>query len=106
MIGPTDLCHPSPAPHFKTFQVFLINCRYRTISNIIIYEITDQCQKVMAFYAPKRVISERVSREILNGFHRNSNTNIARDPNTGRPHNSRKTRIRHAVCIQKVKTGD
>jgi hypothetical protein len=24
MIGPTDLLHPSPAPHFKTFQVFLI----------------------------------------------------------------------------------
>jgi len=22
--GPTDLFHPSPAPHFKTFQVFLI----------------------------------------------------------------------------------
>jgi hypothetical protein len=21
MIGPTDLLHPSPAPHFKTFQV-------------------------------------------------------------------------------------
>jgi hypothetical protein len=24
MIGPTDLLHPSPAPHYKTFQVFLI----------------------------------------------------------------------------------
>jgi len=24
MLGPTDLFHPSPAPHFKTFQVFLI----------------------------------------------------------------------------------
>jgi hypothetical protein len=23
-IGPTDLLHPSPTPHFKTFQVFLI----------------------------------------------------------------------------------
>jgi len=23
MIGPTDLLHPSPAPHFKTFQIFL-----------------------------------------------------------------------------------
>jgi hypothetical protein len=23
MIGPTDLLHPSPAPHFKTFQVFM-----------------------------------------------------------------------------------
>jgi hypothetical protein len=26
MIYPTDLLHPSPAPHFKTFQVFLICC--------------------------------------------------------------------------------
>jgi hypothetical protein len=24
MISPTDLFHPSPAPHFKTFQMFLI----------------------------------------------------------------------------------
>ena len=24
MIDPTDLLHPSPAPHFKTFQEFLI----------------------------------------------------------------------------------
>jgi hypothetical protein len=24
MIGPTDLLHPSPAPHFETIQVFLI----------------------------------------------------------------------------------
>ena len=24
MIGPTDLFHPSPAPHFRPFQVFLI----------------------------------------------------------------------------------
>ena len=29
MIGPTDLFHPSPAPHFKTFQVFLICCPKR-----------------------------------------------------------------------------
>jgi hypothetical protein len=26
MISPTDLFHPSPAPHFETFQVFLIYC--------------------------------------------------------------------------------
>jgi hypothetical protein len=26
MISPTDLFNPSPAPHFKTFQVFLIYC--------------------------------------------------------------------------------
>ena len=26
MISPTDLFHPPPTPHFKTFQVFLIYC--------------------------------------------------------------------------------
>ena len=31
MIGPTDLFHPSPAPHFKTFQVFLICCPKRIL---------------------------------------------------------------------------
>ena len=29
MIGPTDLLHPSTAPHFKTFQAFLICCPER-----------------------------------------------------------------------------
>jgi hypothetical protein len=29
MIGPTDLLHPSPTPHFKTLQVFLIYCPKR-----------------------------------------------------------------------------
>ena len=29
MIGPTDLLHPSPAPHFKTSQAFLICCPER-----------------------------------------------------------------------------
>jgi len=29
MIGPTDLLHPSPAPHFKIFQAFLICCSER-----------------------------------------------------------------------------
>ena len=37
MVGPTDLLHPSPAPHFKTFQVFLIRCpklpSFRTIQS-------------------------------------------------------------------------
>jgi hypothetical protein len=27
MVGPTDVLHLSPAPHFKTFQVLLIYCR-------------------------------------------------------------------------------
>jgi hypothetical protein len=31
MIGPTDLLHPSPTLHFKTFQVFLIYCTKRPI---------------------------------------------------------------------------
>jgi hypothetical protein len=26
MISPTDLLHPSPTPHFKTFHVVLIYC--------------------------------------------------------------------------------
>jgi len=26
MISPTDLFHPPQAPHFKTFQMFLIYC--------------------------------------------------------------------------------
>jgi len=29
MIGPTDLLHPPPAPHFEIFQVFLICCPKR-----------------------------------------------------------------------------
>jgi hypothetical protein len=29
MIGPTDLFHPSPTPHFETFHVFLIYCPKR-----------------------------------------------------------------------------
>jgi len=35
MIGPTDLLHPSPAPHFKTFQAFLICCPERPSFNTI-----------------------------------------------------------------------
>ena len=32
MIGPTDLLHPSPAPHFKTFHLFLFYCPKRQSS--------------------------------------------------------------------------
>jgi len=35
MIGPTDLLHPSPAPHFKTFHLFLIYCPKRPSAGII-----------------------------------------------------------------------
>ena len=36
MIGPTDLIHSSPAPHFKTFHVFflLVNNQQYRIKNI------------------------------------------------------------------------
>jgi hypothetical protein len=34
MIGPTDLLHPSPTPHFKTFHVFLIYLINDTFSEI------------------------------------------------------------------------
>jgi hypothetical protein len=38
MIGPTDLLHPSPAaPHFKTFQVFLIDKKLGTVPKQFIY---------------------------------------------------------------------
>ena len=33
MIDPTDLLHLSPAPHFKTFQVFLICCPIDHVRN-------------------------------------------------------------------------
>jgi len=26
-VGPTDLLHLSPAPHFRTSQIFLVYCR-------------------------------------------------------------------------------
>jgi hypothetical protein len=47
MIGPTDLLHPSPAPHFKTFQVFLICCPKRpcfsTIqSNYFVHQLVNK----------------------------------------------------------------
>ena len=39
-IIPTDLFHPLPAPHFRTFQVFLIYCPKRpSYSNILSYAI-------------------------------------------------------------------
>jgi len=40
MIGPTDLLHPSPSPHFKTFQVFLIYCPSGAIGH---WWYTNQC---------------------------------------------------------------
>jgi len=32
MIGPTDLLHPPPAPHFETFQVLQANNTINTIN--------------------------------------------------------------------------
>jgi hypothetical protein len=34
MIGPTDLLHPSPVPHFETLQVFMIY-RSCTLINLL-----------------------------------------------------------------------
>jgi len=50
MIGPIDLLHPSPAPHFKIFQVFFICCPKRpsfsTIQNhapnVALYQFLPQ----------------------------------------------------------------
>jgi hypothetical protein len=46
MIGPTDLLRPSPTPHFKTFQVFLIYCLKRP-------KISDIKQNIMHFEKSK-----------------------------------------------------
>jgi len=35
MIGPADVFHPSPVPHNKTFQVFLIYCPKRPFFSTI-----------------------------------------------------------------------
>ena len=61
MIGPTDLLHPSPAPHFKTYQVFLICCPKRpsfsTIqSNDIAIHIKKLKKSVAAEY-PERCVA-------------------------------------------------
>ena len=45
MIGPTDL-HPSPAPHFKTFQVFLICCPKRPSFSTIQNELKKILTKI------------------------------------------------------------
>ena len=50
MISPTDLFHSSPAPHFKTFHVFLIYCpkcpSFRTIQS---YAPNVALPKVLTF---------------------------------------------------------
>jgi hypothetical protein len=48
MIGPTDLLNPSPAPHFKTFQVFLIYCPFETSVNICGQQVITP-QKAQSF---------------------------------------------------------
>jgi hypothetical protein len=50
MIGPTDLLHPSPTPHFKTFQVFLIYCPKRPRE----YENKNTGKGKKLFSSPKR----------------------------------------------------
>jgi hypothetical protein len=36
MIGPTDLLYPSPTPHFKTFQVFLIHWFHVHLKSVLL----------------------------------------------------------------------
>jgi len=49
MISPTDLFHPSPAPHFKTFQVFLIYCPKRpSFSTMIRNKISFYGEELLA----------------------------------------------------------
>jgi hypothetical protein len=56
MIYPTDLLHPSPAPHFKTSQVFLICCPKRPsfsniqsrAPNVTLYKVFPQIQVQVA----------------------------------------------------------
>jgi len=37
MIGPTDLLHPSPTPHFKTFQAVMFLFIYLFVSTRLFY---------------------------------------------------------------------
>jgi len=47
MIDSTDLLHPSPAPHFETFQAFLI-CWMHSSNKSLVTEIGQKAQKIFA----------------------------------------------------------
>jgi hypothetical protein len=56
MIGPTDILHPSPTPHFKNFHVFLSNHRYGDkipVSALDVYDEVKICRlKEETAYSP------------------------------------------------------
>ena len=54
MIDPTDLLHPSPAPHFKTFQIFLICCPKRP-SFSTDWEYVSKMSTQHSHYETKRI---------------------------------------------------
>jgi len=62
-IGPTGLLHPSPAPHFKTFQLFLIyfpKCpkfQHHTIAVHQMEHFTSYVLKLKSYLLVKRVFS-------------------------------------------------
>jgi hypothetical protein len=51
MIGPTDLFQPSPAPHFKTFHVFLIYCPKRPNVNTWTFHFFKQNTEEEVYYS-------------------------------------------------------
>jgi hypothetical protein len=65
MISPTDLFHPSPAPHFKNFQMFLIYCpKPPNFSNkaiiIIIIIIAAAAAAFPYVISPNKIILVRI----------------------------------------------
>ena len=74
-IGPTDLFHHSPAPHFRTFQVYLIYCPIPVLSvlNWICWNTTEQnswvrhCNRLKLQY-PKILINITFSKTNLTPY--------------------------------------
>jgi len=53
MVSPTDLFHPPPAPHFKTFHVFrkAIYCHlWQQITFIHCFDETEKCIEKHVYY--------------------------------------------------------
>jgi hypothetical protein len=79
MIYPTDVVHPSPAPHFKPFQVFLICCPKRPMfsttqsqaPNVTFYKFLSQIQ--VEFAGKKNLLlvgwTERYVNSEINWIH-------------------------------------
>jgi hypothetical protein len=59
MIGPTDLLHPSPASHFKTFQTFLIYEVLFTVRNVSQF-LTHNTITVVAEFPQFLICLERI----------------------------------------------